>query len=224
MPRERYQDALEALRDDVLEMGEHVDAQLETALESLSTGSESAAQAVIEGDAEINERYLALETDCVDLFALQQPVAGDLRFVTASFKISTDLERIGDLAVNLARYARAAERTLEPDVAIDAIGEAVRSLLDRSLEAYAAEDAAACRRIAADDDEVDGLCQRASETVTRGLIERNVDDDPWAIERLLDDVSRVLLTIRDLERIADHAVNVAARTLYMIDGDPELIY
>ncbi|SEH59072.1 phosphate transport system protein [Halopenitus malekzadehii] len=224
MPRERYQDALETLRSDVLEMGEQVDTQLETALEGLSNGAESPAQSVIEGDAAINERYLALETDCVDLFALQQPVAGDLRFVTASFKIITDLERIGDLAVNLARYARTRDRSLDPDVAIDTIGEEARSLLARSLTAYGDEDAAACRRIAADDDGIDALCQRASESVTRDLIERRVEDDPWAVERLLDDVSSVLLTIRDLERAADHAVNIAARTLYMVDGDPELIY
>ncbi|MFC6615532.1 phosphate signaling complex protein PhoU [Halopenitus salinus] len=224
MPRERYQEALEGIRSDVLAMGERVIDRLETALESVSTGDESLARTVIEGDAEINDRYLALENDCVDLFALQQPVAGDLRFLTASFKIITDLERIGDLAVNLAQYVIAADGPVAPDVALDAIGEEALSLLERSLEAYDAEDVDACRHIADDDDHVDALCHRASETVTRELIERSVEDDPWAIERLLDDVSRVLLTIRDLERIGDHAVNVAARTLYMVESDPELIY
>ncbi|MEZ3172631.1 phosphate signaling complex protein PhoU [Halorubrum sp. RMP-47] len=223
MPRERYQDSLDELRSDVLAMGDQVVEQFERSLEAVEHRDESLARSVAEGDEAVNETYLRLEDRCVDLFALQQPVAGDLRFVTASFKIITDLERIGDLAVNLADYLRTATRTLSPEVQLDAIGEAVRSLVERSLAAYETEDAAACRAVAADDDEVDALCQRASESVTRDLI-AGTDGDGWEVERLLDDVSRVLLTIRDLERVADHAVNIAARTLYMIENDPELLY
>ena len=223
MPRERYQDSLDELRADVLAMGDRVIEQFERSLDAVERRDESLAQEVVDGDAAVNETYLRLEDRCVDLFALQQPVAGDLRFVTASFKIITDLERIGDLAVNLADYLRTATQTLSPEVQLDAIGDAVRSLIGRSLAAYEIEDAAACRAVAADDDEVDALCQRASESVTRDLI-AGTDGDGWEVERLLDDVSRVLLTIRDLERVADHAVNIAARTLYMIENDPELLY
>ncbi|ELZ49404.1 phosphate uptake regulator PhoU [Halorubrum coriense DSM 10284] len=223
MPRERYQDSLDELRSDVLAMGDRVIEQFERSLDAVERRDESLARSVVEGDAAVNEAYLRLEDRCVDLFALQQPVAGDLRFVTASFKIITDLERIGDLAVNLADYLRTATQTLSPEVQLDAIGDAVRSLVERSLAAYETEDAAACRAVAADDDEVDALCQRASESVTRDLI-AGTDGDGWEVERLLDDVSRVLLTIRDLERVADHAVNIAARTLYMIENDPELLY
>lgn len=225
MTRETYQQSLEELRSDVIAMGDLVVDRLEMGLESLARGDETLAREVIEGDEEINETYLTLENQCVDLFALQQPVAGDLRFITASFKIITDLERVGDLATNLAQYALTATRDLTPEVAIDDIGHDAMSLLTRSLEAYETEDVGACREIAASDDDIDALCQRASETITRDLIEREADsDDPWAIEQLLDDVSRVLLTIRDLERIADHAVNIAARTLYMAENDPALIY
>ncbi|MDB2240627.1 phosphate signaling complex protein PhoU [Halorubrum ezzemoulense] len=223
MPREQYQDSLDELRADVLAMGDQVIGQVERSLDAAERRDESLAKKVVDADAAVNETYLRLEDRCVDLFALQQPVAGDLRLVTASFKIITDLERIGDLAVNLADYLRTATRTLSPEVQLDAIGEAARDLLERSLAAYEAEDAAACRAVAADDDEVDALCQRASESVTRDLI-AGTDGDGWEAERLLDDVSRVLLTIRDLERIADHAVNIAARTLYMIENDPELLY
>ena len=223
MPRERYQDSLDELRADVLAMGDRVIEQFERSLDAVERRDESLAQEVVDGDAAVNETYLRLEDRCVDLFALQQPVAGDLRFVTASFKIITDLERIGDLAVNLADYLRTATQTLSPEVQLDAIGDAVRSLIGRSLAAYEIEDAAACRAVAADDDEIDALCQRASESVTRDLI-AGTDGDGWEVERLLDDVSRVLLTIRDLERVADHAVNIAARTLYMVENDPELLY
>ncbi|WP_256403206.1 phosphate signaling complex protein PhoU [Halorubrum salinum] len=223
MPRERYQESLDELRAEVLTMGELVTERLDESLDAVEAGDRSLARAVADGDDEINETYLRLEDRCVDLFALQQPVASDLRFVTASFKIITDLERIGDLAVNLANYSRAESRAAPEAPEIDAIGEAAKSLLERSLAAYESEAADACRAIAADDDEVDALCQRASEGVTRELIAQG-DDDSWTVERLLDDVSRVLLTIRDLERVADHAVNIAARTLYMVESDPELIY
>ena len=224
MTRDSYQESLADLRADVLSMGDLVLERLEAALESLAFGSEMSARRVVEGDGEINEIYLDLENRCVDLFALQQPVAGDLRFVTASFKIITDLERVGDLAVNLAQYAMAARGDYAPEVDVVDIGRDAMALLERGLDAYDSADADACREIAAADDEIDVRCQRASETVTRELIERGDEDGPWAVEEVLDDVSRALLTIRDLERIADHAVNIAARTLYMVESDPELIY
>jgi len=223
--RETYQQSLEDLRGDVLAMGDLVVERLDAGLESLTAGDEALARDVVEGDVAVNEAYLALEDQCVDLFALQQPVAGDLRFVTASFKIATDLERVGDLAANLAQYGLAARRDLAPAVAVDDIGRDATALLRRSLDAYETGDANACRDIAASDDDIDALCRRASDTVTRDLVEREADrDDPWGVEQLLDDVSRVLLTIRDLERVADHAVNIAARTLYMVENDPSLIY
>ena len=204
-------------------MGDLVTTRLDESLRSVAAADESLAQSVIDRDDEVNETYLRLENRCVDLFALQQPVAGDLRFVTASFKIITDLERVGDLAVNLASYARAETRAAPETPEIDAIGEAAKSLLDRSLAAYESEDPDACRAIAADDDEVDALCQRASESVVRDLVGDEAGRDAWSVERVLDDVSRLLLTVRDLERVGDHAVNIAARTVYMVDSDPELI-
>ncbi|WP_284007038.1 phosphate signaling complex protein PhoU [Haloarcula pelagica] len=225
MSRESYRERLAALRADVVAMGDLVVERLERALESLRTGDDELARAVIDGDSEINERYLALEGNCIDLFALQQPVASDLRFVATSFKVLTDLERIGDLATNLANYGLAATAEVVPEVAIDDIGTDATRLVERALAAYRTDDADACRAIAADDDEIDALCQHASETVVRDLIEREATDDGlWSVEQVLDDVSRVLLTIRDLERIADHAVNIAARTLYMVETSTELIY
>ena len=224
MTRETYQQSLADLEADVHEMGALVLDRFEQALESLATGDETLAREVMAGDTEINDRYLELEERCVDLFALQQPVASDLRFVTASFKIITDLERVGDLATNVARYATAATRDFDDLVPLVDIGREAATLLERSLEAYVDGDAVASRAIAAADDDVDALCERANETVTRELIEREATDDAWTVEEVLDDVSRVLLTIRDLERVADHAVNIAARTQYMVENDPALIY
>jgi phosphate transport system protein len=220
--REDYRASLEQLRADVESMAETVLTQLRQALSALADGDETLARAVIEGDDAVNDRYLALEGDCVDLLALQQPVASDLRFVVASFKIITDLERVGDLATNFARYATAEDPGALSGVDVREIGEVVREQLRAAVDAYVAGDAEACRAIADRDDEVDALCQRASEAVVRELIAGEAD--AWDVERLLDDVSRVLLTVRDLERVGDHAVNVAARTLYMVEDDPGLVY
>ena len=221
--REQYQALLNELRAAVVALGEMAIDQLEDGLRALETGDDELAHEVIDGDGAINDRYLAIEDECIDLLALQQPVASDLRFVAASFKICTDLERVGDLATNLGEYALSTDGNAgEPDV--QAIGEDARDQLRAALDAYQRGDAAACRTVAARDDDLDALCQRASERVVRDLLEREAGDDAWASERVLDDVSRVLLTLRDLERVGDHAVNVAARSLYMLESDSELLY
>jgi len=226
MPREGYQEQLDGLREDVLYMSEVVLERLRMGLEALAHKDEELAWEVIEGDDEINQLYLDLEGDCIDLLALQQPVASDLRFIAASFKIITDLERIADLATNLGDYTLEARQDMFPDVDIQSIGEQVTGMVEESLRAYEQEDPDACLAIAERDDDIDERCERASETVVRDLIEREVDEntDEAEIERLMADVSRLLLTIRDLERVGDHAVNVAARTLYMVENDDELIY
>ena len=231
MARRDFQESLDTLRSDVVDMGELVLDRLDRALHALDAGDADAAEAVIDGDTEINQLYLDLESACIDLFALQQPVASDLRFVAASFKILTDLERIGDLASNLAGYALAADTRYLPELDLAHIGTQAHTLVADAIEAYADNDASACREIAARDDEIDALCHTASERVVRDLIERRAADGdgdepggPWDVEAVLDDVSRVLLTVRDLERVADHGVNIAARTLYAVDSDPELIY
>jgi phosphate transport system protein len=224
MPREGYQEQLEKLREDVLYMSEVVLEQLRSGLNALDDKDEEMAWDVIEGDHEINEMYLELEQECVDLLALQQPVAGDLRFIAASFKIITDLERIADLATNLGDYTLEAERDVFPDVDIQDIGVEVIGMIEDAMDAYANEDAEACYAIADYDDEVDAHCERASETVARELIEREGVEDDEEVEQLMQDVYRLLLTIRDLERVGDHAVNIAARTLYMVENDDDLLY
>jgi len=220
MSRENYRQRLTALRDDVLYLAELVTDRLRDALDALDAHDEQTARRVIETDDEVNELYLELEGDCVDLLALQQPVAGDLRLIVASFKILTDLERIGDLAVNLAEYALDAEYTLAPDVDVRQIGDAVIDSVEAATAAFAEEDAEACVTVAETDDEIDALCEAASETVVRTLVTREADD----ADDLLSEVSRLLLTIRDLERVGDHAVNVAARTRFAVENDDSLLY
>ncbi|UIO99438.1 phosphate signaling complex protein PhoU [Halobaculum sp. CBA1158] len=223
MPRKQYQERLVELREDVLYMSEIVAERLRMGMDALDVKDDELARRVIEEDAEVNELYLELEQDCVDLLALQQPVAGDLRFIAASFKIITDLERIGDLATNLGEYALQAERDVFPDVDVQRIGEATLEMLDDAMTAYAEEDTEACYGVADADDDVDALCEDASSAVVRELLEREGVTEA-DIDDMMTDVSRLLLTIRDLERVGDHAVNIAARTLYMVENDDELIY
>ncbi len=225
MARKSYQQKLVDLRENVLYMSEVVMERLRLGLNALEQKDRDLAYEVIDGDDEVNKLYLNLEQDCIDLLALQQPVASDLRMIAASFKIITDLERIGDLAVNLGEYTLEADHDVFPEVDIQELGNVTLEMLETTMNAYADDDAAICYAVADRDDDLDDLCERASALVVRDLIETELTENTEEeIERLLQDVSRLLLTIRDLERIGDHAVNIAARTFYMVENDDELIY
>ena len=232
MPRENYQRRLDELRDELVDMGDLVLERYDAAIEAAETGDDELAREVIEGDHEVNERYLAIEDDCTELLALQQPVSGDLRLITASFKISTDLERVADLATNLAGYG-GSEGGLHPAVDFRELATIAGGMVADAVAAYEAGDPDACRAIAARDDDLDERCRRASEAVVRDLLQADraqaardgtAERDPDQLADALDDVSRALLAIRDLERVGDHAVNIAARALYMTENDDELIY
>jgi phosphate transport system protein len=222
MARDRYHDRLATLRTDVVLFGELVVERYESAVAAAEAGDLRAADRIVNGDDEINRRYLELEGDCIDLIARNQPVAGDLRLITASFKILTDLERIADLATNLA------ERTeygsgIHPAVDLGSLGLAAGEMVAAAVDAYENDDPAACRAVAADDDTLDSDCEATTERIIRELLaERAGDDDERA--RTADTTTRGLLTVRDIERVGDHAVNIAARTLYMLDSDDELLY
>lgn len=224
MARKDYQEQLDELQENVLYMSEVVMERLRMGLDALERKDDELAWEVIDGDEEVNQLYLELESDCIDLLALQQPVATDLRTIAASFKIITDLERIGDLATNLGEYTHEANHDVFPEVDIQELGTVTLDMIEDAMAAYAEADPEGCYDVAARDDDLDELCERASELVVRDLIETELEGDTDEVERLMEDVSRLLLTIRDLERIGDHAVNIAARTLYMVENDDELIY
>ena len=224
MPRKDYQQRLEDLRADVVEMSDLVLERLSMGLEALEQKDEELAWEVIDGDADVNETYLEIEQECVDLIALQQPVAGDLRLIAASFKIITDLERIADLATNLGDYTLDARRTYFSEVDVQEVGEYASELVRDSVRAYEDEDTDLCYEIDERDDELDAMCENASERIMRDLIGGIDVETDEEVETLLGETSRLLLTIRDLERVGDHGVNIAARTLYMLENDDELIW
>ncbi len=215
-------ESLADLRADVLDLGALVVARVGDALTALETDDDALARSVRDGDDVVNDRTLALERDCIDLIALQQPVASDLRVVVASFKIVTDLERVGDLATNLAELALGRDRELFPDLSVGDAGRIAVEMLEDALAAYERDDAALCEAVVEQDDELDGLCARIGQVVVRDLIDpaATVDAD---VDALLPAVRRLLLTVREIERIGDHAVNVAARTYYAVESDPALL-
>jgi len=226
MPRENYQERLDDLRENVIELHTLVCERYEAAVKAVQTGDESLAQEVIAGDDAVNQRYLEIEEECVELHALQQPVASDLRLVTASFKIITDLERIGDLATNLAAYG-GDDGGLHPAIEFHRLAEAAIDMVRDAIDAYETNDVDACYRVATRDEDLDERCRRANEAVVRHLLEADrsrTNRSTAALADDLEDVSQGLLAVRDIERVGDHAVNIAARTLYMVENDDELLY
>jgi len=220
MPRRDYQNRLDDLRDDVRALGDDVADRLGTALACYEREDVSTAGAVRAGDHEINRRYLDLESECIDLVALHQPVAGDLRFIAASFKVLTDVERVGDITTNLADYAEDAPFDYGELNLVD-LGLVAHEMFERAVAAYAEGDVDTCREVAARDDELDAMCTQVADRIIRDLATATERDDA---ERLVRDVHSVLMTVRDIERIGDHAVNVAARTVYMVENDDELLF
>jgi phosphate transport system protein len=221
MPRNSYRDRLRALRGQVGAMGDRVLDQYRSATGVLETGDPRDTAAVIEGDESLNEWYLDIESECVELLALQQPVAGDLRFIASSFKIVTDLERIGDLATNLAAYGRDSGGEPAGPLEVAPIATTAGEMIETAIDAYGREDADLARETASRDDDLDRQCKQASDALVRYLL----TDRPGGEQGPdLEHVSRTLLTIRDLERVGDHAVNVCARTVYMVEHEERLLY
>ncbi|WP_226480000.1 phosphate signaling complex protein PhoU [Natrinema amylolyticum] len=238
MTRPGYRERLERLREAVVAMGDLVAERLADAITALFTDDRTLASEVIAGDDAVNDRYLDIEHECLDLLALYQPVAGDLRFVVAAFQIVTDLERVGDLATNLAGYTVDSTETAPtlPDVDFERIAALALEQLEGAIDAFVTDDAAACFAVAERDDELDDRCAIVMERIVQTLIDVRIDgngrigrrpsrnaSDDRPIEDVLTDVSRTFVIVRDLERVGDHAVNVAARTLYALESSEELL-
>ncbi|MCU4754336.1 phosphate signaling complex protein PhoU [Halobacteria archaeon AArc-curdl1] len=235
MARERYQQRLERLREAVVAMGDLVSQQLEDAVTAFVACDSTLAKAVIDGDNEVNRRYLALEAECLDVITLHQPMLGDLRLVVAAFKIITDLERIGDLAINLAQYSLESHQCTIPDVDFERLTALAQEQVQRAIDAVANDDTTACLEVVSRDTELDRRCEAVTGRVlTKILASKSTDSvvvcsgqqfetNTAKTEAILADVLETLILIRDLERVGDHAVNVAVRAYYALEGDDSLL-
>jgi len=225
MTRKSYAEQLEDLRQDVLDMGTNVHDRLLNAMEALVAVDEARADVIGKGDDEIDDTYVEIEKQCSDLLALQQPVASDLRLITASFKIITDLERIGDKVVNLTDYTKLLrKRRILDEEDIRELGSFSSEMLEDALKYYEERDLDGARELVERDDRMDEMCENSTNEILGHLIEKESETlTTEEATQLGQQVSTELLTIRDLERVADHATNIAARTIYLVSSTRELI-
>jgi len=169
------------------------------------------AQSVIERDREVNAYDVEIDEKCVELLALHQPTAGDLRFITTAMKIVTDLERIGDQAVNIAQRVRELnlEPQLKPYIDLPRMAELAQTMVKESLDAFVARDTDLARRVCAEDAPVDALNHQIFRELLTFMME-----DAKTIPRAI----RLILISRFLERVADHATNIAEMVIFMVDS------
>jgi phosphate transport system protein len=210
--RETFAQSLKALQDDLARMGAIVESMVHQALEALARRDIALANKVMAMDDDIDHLNLDIENRCLELIALQQPLARDLRTIAAAMKIITDIERMGDYAVDMAKEAiKLADRPLfKPLVDIPRMGELVKEMLRESLEAFASRDLDLVRRVIERDDAVDHL-QRA---LFDELIDFMVKDSSLVFQSV-----HLIMITRYLERIADHITNVGERVIYMETGE-----
>ena len=206
-----FHEELEALKQTLLAMGGLVEEQIRRVMSALLERDSVLAQEVIDRDRQVNAYDVEVDEKCVELLALYQPTAGDLRFITTAMKIVTDLERIGDQAVNIAQ--RAVELNLEtqlkPYIDLPRMADKAQRMVKESLDAFVAGDTALARQVCGEDAEVDAL----KEQIFRELLTFMMED-PRTIPRAI----RVILISRFMERVADHATNIAEMVVYLVEG------
>lgn len=205
------QNEINKLKKDILKLGAIVEDAVYQAVGSIEKRDLKLAQDVIQCDSEIDQMEVDLEEECLKILALHQPVANDLRFVVAVLKINNDLERIGDLAGNIAERARLLAAKDKIQIAFDFVAMAakVQKMLKQSLDSFVNTDVTLARQVCAADDDVDQI-NRAMYAQVQQLIPKNLDK----IEQLIQHIA----VSRNLERIADHATNIAEDVIYMIEG------
>ncbi|HEU4367324.1 MAG TPA: phosphate signaling complex protein PhoU [Methylomirabilota bacterium] len=206
-----FHEELEALKQTLLAMGGLVEDQIRRVMAALLERDSAVAQEVIDRDRQVNAYDVEVDEKCVELLALHQPTAGDLRFITTAMKIVTDLERIGDQAVNIGQRALELNREpqLKPYIDLPRMAERAQRMVKESLDAFVARDTDLARRVCAADEEVDAL----KEQIFRELLTFMMED-----ARTIPRAIRLILISRFLERVADHATNIAEMVIYMVDS------
>jgi len=206
-----FHDELDTLKQTLLAMGGLVEDQIRRVMRALLERDDALAQEVIERDRQVNQYDVEVDEKCVELLALHQPAAGDLRFLTTAMKIVTDLERIGDQAVNIAQRVLELnqEAQLKPYIDLPVMAAKAQAMVKGSLDAFVARDTALARRVRAEDGAVDDL----NHQIFRELLTFMMSD-PATIPRAI----RLVLIARFLERVADHATNIAEMVVYLVES------
>ena len=207
----RYEEELTKLREEILYMGGLVEDQIQKAVKSLVDRDSDLCNIIIERDHEVNRLDVNIDEQCIKLLALHQPAGRDLRFITTGLKITTDLERIGDMAVNICERALELnqEPQLKPYIDIPRMARISQRMIHESLDAFVREDTELALKVCKDDDDVDQLnAQIFRETLTFML------ENVQTISR----ATKISSISKYLERIADHATNIAEMVIFMVKG------
>lgn len=207
----RYEEELKKLREDILYMGGLVEDQIQKAVKSLVDRDSNLASIIIERDHEVNRLDVEIDDLCIRLLALHQPAGRDLRFITTGLKITTDLERIGDMAVNICERAIELndEPQLKPYIDIPRMAQISQRMIRESLDAFVREDTDLALKVCKDDDAVDQLNTQIFRETISFMIE-----NPQTISR----ATKIGSVSKYLERIADHATNIGEMVIFMVKG------
>jgi len=206
-----FQEELEALKERLLAMGGLAEERVRVAVNGVTDRDGEALHAVMTGDEPINDFHIEIDDRCFKLLALHQPMAADLRTIVAAVKINTDLERVGDLAVNVAeagkRYLQ--HPPVKPLIDIPRMGNIAQEMLRDALDAFVRRDVGLAEAVLAKDDDLDGLKTQIFRELLTFMLQ-----DTATIEPALD----LILISRHLERIGDHATNVAEDVIFMVSA------
>lgn len=207
----QYEQELKQLKEEILKMGGLVEEMIACAMQALVDRKWELAQKVLEKDGDVNELEMSVDGLCLQLLALRQPTASDLRFIAIGLRASKDLERMGDFAVNIAEQVLELnkEPQLKPYIDLPKMAAQTQIMVKQALDAFVRRDSTLAKKVCEMDDEVDhlnnlifqeliGLMEKESQAVARGI--------------------RLILVSRHLERIADHATNIAEEVIFMVQG------
>ncbi len=207
-----FDEELKELHKEILKMGVMAQEGIFKSIEALKNRDKSLAQAVISSDEKIDELELIIDEKCIDLIARYQPVASDLRFIATAMKINADLERIADLAVDICqRVLEIIDKPiLKPLIDIPKLSEVAQKMVKDAIDAFVNRNAELARIVAHSDSQADTLRNRVQDELINDYMVR----DPKTADRAVP----LLLIARHLERICDHATNIAEDVIYMVEG------
>jgi len=207
----RYEEELKDLHQQILEMGGFVEKQIVNAIAALVRRDSELARETIARDHTANRMDVEIDELCIRLLALHQPAARDLRLITTGLKITTDLERIGDMAVNIGERVLELneEPQLKPFIDIPQMADIAQRMLRQSLDAFVREDTDLALKVCAEDDSIDALNNQLFRELLSFMAE-----NPSTVTR----AARLLFVSKYLERIADHATNIAEMVVFMVKG------
>ncbi len=210
--RSQFEEELKVLKIKLLKMGSMVQNIIEVSVQSLAKQDLDRARSVFELDDDIDGLELEIENQCMNLIALQQPIARDLRTIGTILKIITDLERMGDHAVNIAKVTLeiGEDKLIKPLIDIPKMARLTEDMVNKSLDAFMHEDIELAKELDQDDDQVDDLY----EAIYLELIEMMLENP-----EIIKQATQLLFIGRYLERTADHATNIGERIIYMVTGE-----